>query len=186
MVKSSDFKQAVILAGGLGTRLRPITNTIPKPMIQFHGKPFLEYLLEMLKAQGFKKVLLLLGYLPEKVVEYFEDGKKWGLEISYSISDVEDDTGLRIQKAKHLIDQYFMLLYCDNYWPIQFEKMFYKFSNSGVDALITVYNNTDLYTKSNLRISENDYIEVYDKTRQTENLKGVDIGFYLLNKKVID
>jgi len=72
MVNSSDFKQAVILAGGLGTRLRPITNTIPKPMIQFHGKPFLEYLLEMLKDQGFKKVLLLLGYLPEKVVEYFE------------------------------------------------------------------------------------------------------------------
>jgi D-glycero-D-manno-heptose 1,7-bisphosphate phosphatase len=186
MVKSSDFKQAVILAGGLGTRLRPITNTIPKPMIQFHGKPFLEYLLEMLKDQGFKKVLLLLGYLPEKVVEYFEDGKKWGIEISYSISDVEDDTGLRIQKAKHLIDQYFMLLYCDNYWPIQFEKMFYKFSNSAVDALITVYNNGDLYTKSNLRISEDDYIEVYDKTRQTENLKGVDIGFYLLNKKVLD
>ena len=69
--------QAVILAGGLGTRLRPITDTIPKPMIKYHDKPFLEYILEMLVEQGIKKVVLLLGYLPEKVTEYFGDGKNY-------------------------------------------------------------------------------------------------------------
>ena len=124
--KTNRPTQAVILAGGLGIRLRPITDTIPKPMITFHGKPFLEYIIEMLVEQGFKKVVLLLGYLPEKVIEYFGDGKKFGLEIEYSITDVEDDTGLRLQKAKHLIDPIFTLLYCDNYWPMDFEKMWDK------------------------------------------------------------
>ena len=179
-------RQAVILAGGLGTRLRPITDTIPKPMIPFHGKPFLEYIIEMLVEQGFTKVLLLLGYLHEKVTEYFGDGGKWGIEISYSISDIEDDTGLRILKAKHLYDPVFMLLYCDNYWPLPFNKMWDTFLSAGTDALVTVYMNRDGYTKNNIRIGKDGFIEVYDKSRQAENLQGVDIGFFILKRHVID
>ena len=178
--------QAVILAGGLGTRLRPITNTIPKPMIPFNGKPFLEYIIEMLVSQGFKKVLLLLGYLPEKVTEYFGNGSKYGIVIEYSITDVDDDTGLRIVKAKKLIDPIFMLLYCDNYWPIDFEKMWEKYTKSNAMALVTVYKNNDNYTKNNLRIGDEDLIEVYDKTRNEPNLKGVDIGFFILRNELID
>ena len=179
-------RQAVILAGGLGTRLRPITDTIPKPMIIFHGKPFLEYLIEMLVNQEFTKVVLLLGYLPEKVIEYFGSGEKWGIEIQYSVTDVEDDTGLRLLKAKELIEDEFMLFYCDNYWPMDFNKMFTLFKSSKVDALVTVYNNTDNYTKNNLRLDENGFIEIYDKTREAENLQGVDIGFYILKKTVLN
>lgn len=70
--------QAVILAGGRGTRLRPLTDVRPKPMIEFHGKPFLEYLVEMLRAQGFERILLLLGYLPEVAQNHFGDGSRWG------------------------------------------------------------------------------------------------------------
>jgi histidinol-phosphate phosphatase family protein len=184
--KTNRPTQAVILAGGLGIRLRPITDTIPKPMITFHGKPFLEYIIEMLVEQGFKKVVLLLGYLPEKVIEYFGDGKKFGLEIEYSITDVEDDTGLRLQKAKHLIDPIFTLLYCDNYWPMDFEKMWDKYLNANVSALVTVYMNRDNYTKSNIRINADDFIEIYDKTRQAPNLQGVDIGFFILKRELID
>jgi len=178
--------QAVILAGGLGTRLKPITDTIPKPMIEFHGKPFLEYLIEMLVEQGFKKVVLLLGYIPHKVTEYFDDGRNWGIEIKYSITDVEDDTGLRLQKAKHLFDPLFLLMYCDNYWPMNFTRMWQKFNSYDVSALVTVYMNRDNYTKSNIRLDENGFIEVYDKTRTAQNLQGVDIGFFILKKEVID
>ena len=81
----TSIKQAVILAGGRGMRLRPITDTIPKPMILFHNRPFLEYLIEMLKENEIKEVVLLLGYLPEKIVDYFGDGSKFGLKIKYSI-----------------------------------------------------------------------------------------------------
>ena len=99
--------QAVILAGGRGTRLAPLTDTCPKPMIQFHGKPFLEYLIEMLKEQGFRRILLLLGYLPEVIQEYFGDGSRWGVSIEYSISPVEDDTGLRVKLAQPKIEPVF-------------------------------------------------------------------------------
>jgi D-glycero-D-manno-heptose 1,7-bisphosphate phosphatase len=178
--------QAVILAGGLGTRLRPITDTIPKPMIPFHGKPFLEYIIEMLIEQGFVKIILLLGYLPEKVTEYFGNGAKWGIKIKYSITDINDDTGLRLKKAKHLFENEFMLLYCDNYWPMNFNKMLAVYKANDVDALVTVYKNLDGYTKNNLQINENGFIEVYDKTRQAENLQGVDIGFFILKKSIVD
>jgi NDP-sugar pyrophosphorylase family protein len=111
--------QAVILAGGRGERLRPFTDILPKPMIQIHGKPFLEYLIIMLRQQGFERVLLLLGYLPEIVQEHFGDGSRWGLQIQYSVTPVENNTGRRIKLAEQLIDDCFVLLYCDNYWPIR-------------------------------------------------------------------
>lgn len=179
-------KQAVILAGGFGTRLRPITNTIPKPMIIFHGKPFLEYLIQMLVDQGFQKVVLLLGYLPDKIKDYFGDGQKFGIEIKYFVSDVEDDTGLRLQKAKDLFEPIFLLMYCDNYWPLNFDKLWEKYLLFSVEALVTVYTNKDNYTKSNIRVDKDGFIEIYDKTRLAENLQGVDIGFFILKKKIID
>ena len=64
-------KQALILAGGIGTRLRPLTYKIPKPMIKFNNKPFLEYLINLFKENGIEEIILLLGYLPEKIKEYF-------------------------------------------------------------------------------------------------------------------
>ena len=76
--------QAVILAGGLGRRLRPLTEDLPKPMVSIQGKPFLQYQLELIKSWGITQVLLLVGYLGEKIRGYFADGKKFGLRISYS------------------------------------------------------------------------------------------------------
>jgi histidinol-phosphate phosphatase family protein len=180
------INQAVILAGGLGTRLRPITDNIPKPMIQFHGKPFLEYLIELLKEQGIDEIVLLLGYLSEKVVEHFGDGEEFGIKILYSISPVEDDTGLRIFKAKDIIKDEFLLLYCDNYWPLNLQKMYTKFIESQTDALVTIYGNKDGYTKSNCIVDKDDFLIVYDKSRQVSNLNGVDIGFFILKKEVIN
>ena len=75
--------QAVILCGGLGTRLKPITNKIPKPMVKLNKKPFILYIIEQLKKQRIKKVLLLTGYLGEKIQTYFGDGSKFGIKISY-------------------------------------------------------------------------------------------------------
>ena len=178
--------QAVILAGGRGTRLAPITDTIPKPMIRFHGKPFLAYLLTLLREQGFERALLLLGYLPDRIQEYFGDGEEWGLHIEYSVSDVDNDTGLRLKLARDLIDEVFLLMYCDNYWPMQIGKMWEKFVSVDTKALVTVYNNRDNYTRSNLRVDKSDRVVVYDKTRTAPNLQGVDIGFLIARKGVID
>jgi len=177
--------QAVILAGGRGTRLKEITNTIPKPMVPFHGKPFLEYLIEYLKAQGIREFVILLGYLAEKVTDYFGDGAKWGVSITYDITAVENDTGARIALAKDKIASEFLLCYCDNYCPLPLEQMAQQWRDSGLLAQATIYTNYDGYTRSNLRV-ENQQVTVYDKTRQAPNLQGVEIGFFFAQKSILD
>lgn len=179
-------EQAVILAGGRGTRLAPLTLTRPKPMIEFHGRPFLEYLIEMLRDQGIRRVLLLLGYLPEVVRDHFGDGSRFGVAIDYAVSDVDDDTGRRLKLAQDRIDPEFLLLYCDNYWPLRYDDLWASHLARGRLAQVVVYRNRDGYTRSNLRVGTGGLVEVYDKSRQTPGLEGVDIGFFLLKREVLD
>lgn len=178
--------QAVILAGGRGTRLRPLTDTRPKAMIEIGGKPFLEYLIEMVRAQGFDRVVLLLGYLPEVIQDYFGDGRRWGVQIEYSVTAVENETGRRIKLAEPFLDPCFLLMYCDNYWPMQMEKMWERFAAANVPAMITVYNNKDDYTKDSLRVDDEGYVVVYDKTRTSSHLQGVEISYAIMSKSILD
>ena len=176
--------QAVILAGGLGTRLRPLTDTRPKPMIEFHGRPFLEYLVEQLRDAGVERILLLLGYLPDVVKDHFGDGSRWGVEIAYSVTPPEVQTGTRVRAAFDAIDPTFLLLYCDNYWPLQLDRMWHRFAEFEPAAMTTVYRNTDGYTRDNVRI-EDGWIRVYDRSRTADGLKGVEIGYAILRKDVV-
>lgn len=179
-------RQAVILAGGRGTRLGAITESIPKPMVPFHGRPFLEYLIEFLRDQGMKKFLLLLGYLPETVREYFGDGRRLGVEIEYSVTPVEDDTGTRLRKAIPKIEPTFLLAYCDNYCPVDVEAMWRRFSRGDAEAMVTVYANDDGYTRDNVVTDDDGFLSVYDKTRTAPGLKGVDIGFLMGRRSILD
>ena len=178
--------QAVILAGGRGTRLRPISDVRPKPMVEIHGKPFLEYMVEMLRGQGFDRILLLLGYLPDVVQDYFGDGSRWGLKIDYSVTAFEDNTGRRLQLAAPFLDPCFLLLYCDNYWPMQIDRMWRRFADADVPAMITVYSNRDGYTRSSVEVDANGYVRVYDKTCTAPNLQGVEISYAIMKKSVLD
>jgi histidinol-phosphate phosphatase family protein len=177
--------QAVILAGGRGTRLKRLTDSRPKPMVEILGKPFLAYQIEQLRDQGFEKVLLLLGYLPQVVQDYFDDGRRWGIKIEYSISAIEDETARRLKLAELLLDPYFLLLYCDNYWPMQIEKMWLQFIASGAPAMITVYTNKDNYTRNSVRVDAEGYVSVYDKTATSPGLQGVEISYALIDKAIV-
>ena len=90
------IKQAVILCGGLGTRLGHLTKRIPKPMIMVAGKPFLEHLIIQLKENGIRKILLLVGFKKEKIINYFGNVEKWKVKIEYSYNPPECDTGYRL------------------------------------------------------------------------------------------
>ena len=184
--QEAQIKQAVILAGGRGTRLKPITDSIPKPMIAFHGRPFLEYLVEMLREAGIQEILLLLGYLPETIVDHFGDGARHGIRIRYSITPVEDETGPRLRAVREQMDPTFLLMYCDNYWPIRLEAMIGQFRSLAPLAQITAYSNRDHYTRDNVRVSSEGRVERYDKTRTAPGLEGVDIGFVILEREAMD
>ena len=179
--------QAVILAGGYGTRLKPFTDTNPKPMYLFEGKPFLEYLIEQIKSFGITDIVLLLGYLPEKIMDYFGDGMKWGVHISYSVTPVEYETGLRLKGAEKegRLAPEFLLMYCDNYCPIDFRRLCREYYANHAAIQFTAYHNTDNYTKNNLRIADNGLVEVYDKTRKADGLQGVDIGYAIMSRDAL-
>ncbi len=179
------MKQAVILAGGYGTRLRPFTDTNPKPMYPFEGKPFLEYLIEQVKSFGIRDIVLLLGYLPQKITDYFGDGSRWGVHIQYSVTPVEYETGLRIKSAEQLLADRFLLMYCDNYCPIDFLRLMQTHFSRGALLTFTAYRNLDGYTKSNLKIAEDGLVEAYDKKRTMPGLQGVDIGYAIVEKPVL-
>ncbi len=182
----NGIEQAVILAGGMGTRLRPITDTIPKPMVLINGRPFLLYLIELLKENGIEEVLLLLGYKHENITEYFGDGSKFGVRIKYSIGAVEDETGTRLRNAKDLLQDEFLLMYCDNYWPLRLEKLYKFHKRHGTPATVTIYTNKHNITKNNIVVEAEGFVALYDKTRTAKNPSGVEIGFFILNKRVLN
>ena len=177
--------QAVILAGGRGTRLGPLTATRPKPMIEIHGRPFLEYQIEQLRDQGFTRILLLLGYLPDVVRNYFGDGSRWGVEISYSVSSPDDLTVRRLQLARSRLDQCFLLLYCDNYYPLQMDRMWSRFVQADRPAMITVYSNKDGYSRDSVRLTHDAIVEVFDRGRTTPGLSGIEISYAIITDEAL-
>lgn len=179
------IKQAVILAGGLGTRMLPLTKTIPKPLIPINGKPFVQYILENLKENNITEIIFLVGYLGEKIEKYFGNGSKFGLHITYSYSPIAYDTGSRIREAKKLFDNRFLLLFCDNYWPLDLKHLMQFYYEVGTDASVTIYSNSDNYTINKIKVNQKGLVEVYDKTGKTEGLNGVDIGYIILKKNLL-
>ncbi|MFH1088338.1 MAG: HAD-IIIA family hydrolase [Patescibacteria group bacterium] len=186
----AEIKQAVIFAGGVGERLRPLTNDRPKPMVLVNGRPFLEYLIELLKQNGITEVLMLLGYLPDRIKDYFGDGTGFGVKINYHVGQIEDETGTRLKNAEHLLDDHFLLMYSDNYWPINLAKIADMYNKMGVLGSTTVYCNRDggaeYGPENNICVSDENYVLKYDKSRQDSDLNGVDIGFFIMNRKVLD
>lgn len=172
--------QAVILAGGRGTRMLPITKDRPKPMVPVLGRPFLEYQILQLREQGFDRILLLLGYLPDVVQDHFGDGSRFGVQIEYSITGADDLTSSRVAHARHLLDPCFLLLYCDNYWPMQMSRLWSRFCNAGKPALISVYNNADNYSRGCVRLNQEGHVEVFDRHRTAAGLREVEISYAIL------
>jgi len=187
-----EIKQAVIFAGGTGERLLPLTGDIPKPMVVVAGRPFLEHLLLLLKENGIEEAVILVSHLPEKIKDYFGDGARLGLKIKYVFSEKPGSgiTGTRLKKAEPLLDELFLLLYCDNYWPLQLEKLFPFHQSQQVLATVTIYNNRDgrgeYGAENNIHAADDGLVQLYDRERKDRRLNGIDIGFFIVNKAVLD
>lgn len=171
--------QAVLFCGGLGTRLKPLTDSLPKPMVPIHNKkPFLYYLLEQIAEQGIKKFVLLTGYMAEVISDYFGDGSKWGWEISYSNGPIEWDTGRRLWEAKSLLDKQFLLFYSDNFAAFSLDAILRlkKENDSIISLLITTKAN------GNVSLGKNNILEKYDRTRKSSNLDYVELGYMAVDR----
>lgn len=185
-----NFEQAVIFAGGRGERLRPLTDAVPKPMAPVNGRPFVDYLLTMLRDAGIRRVVFLLGYKAETVIEHYRNQRVLGLEIDYSIGKEEDQTGRRLINAYEKLEEKFLLLYGDNYWPVPLDKMKKNYEDLQVSLTTTVFSNKNGTGEygfgNNVMVDSSGRVKAYDKSRQLAGLNGVDIGFFLVDKKIID
>jgi NDP-sugar pyrophosphorylase family protein len=177
--------QCVILAGGLATRLRPITERLPKSMIEICGRPFLEYQIELLKKNDIRDIVLCVGYLCERIEEYFQDGSRFGVNIEYSREENGLlGTGGAVKNADGLLDSEFFIMYGDSYLPIDFIKVQRYFKTRDISACMTVFRNKSLYDKSNV-VFKDGIVEAYDKKAWRPEMEYIDYGLTILTKDVL-
>lgn len=169
-----------ILAGGLATRLRPITEKIPKALVEVAGRPFIAWQLEQLRTQGVDKVVLCTGYLGEMLEQEIGDGRAFGIEALYSHDgDTLLGTGGALKKAAPLLGDAFFVLYGDSYLPIDFKQVEQAYSDSGCSGLMTVLANQNQWDKSNV-LFENGKLVEYNKRMPTPQMHHIDYGLGIL------
>jgi NDP-sugar pyrophosphorylase family protein len=179
--------QAVILAGGLGTRLWPLTEAIPKPMVRVAGAPYLEHQLRLLAEQDIRDVLLLTGYLGEQIEDYFGDGARLGLRLSYSREPSPLGTGGALREAKNLLHDAFLLIYGDSYLPIQYAEAYELLISTGAQGLVVVYDNRlgDTSVTNNIELDDQGYVTRYEKD-SADRLPYVEAGVLALRRSVVE
>ena len=185
-------RQAVILAGGLGTRMRPITETIPKPMIAVAGKPFLQWQLELLHKGGIGSALLLVAYLGEQIKQYFGDGKKFGGCLEYSHEPSPLGTGGALKNAEQKLRDSFVLVNGDTYLAIDYERVVRDFAAANCAAMIVAYVKPEVATAAvpasglpgNLGVSADGTVTAYRK-REPEGLNHIDAGVIVMQKQIL-
>jgi NDP-sugar pyrophosphorylase family protein len=172
-----DFNLPVaILAGGLATRLRPLTETVPKSLLRVAGHPFLHHQLVSLRENGISEVVLCVGFLGEAIRSRFGDGRDYGLRIRYSFDGPELlGTGGAIRRALPMLGEAFFVLYGDSYLDIDYAAVAGAFLRSGASGLMTVFRNAGAWDASNVEFSAGRII-AYDKTRRTPAMRHIDYG----------
>jgi NDP-sugar pyrophosphorylase family protein len=176
----------VILAGGLATRLRPLTEKIPKALVEVAGRPFLEHQLDLLKQNSIAEVILCVGYLGEMIEQRYGNGEALGVRIRYSFDGpILLGTGGAIKRASALLPAAFFVLYGDSYLPIDFQAVAAAFVEAGQPALMTVYANADAWDTSNVWFEE-DRIRLYSKREKLPEMRFIDYGLMVCTRQIFD
>jgi NDP-sugar pyrophosphorylase family protein len=176
---------AALLAGGLATRLRPITETIPKAMIEVAGRPFIDHQLALLRRNGIRRVVLCLGYLGEQIEQHLGKGAEHGLQLHYS-HDGERllGTGGALRRALPLLGEVFWVLYGDSYMDIDYPAVLTHFKAGQARGLMTVFHNENRWDKSNV-VFRNGRLLCYSKRATTPEMQHIDYGVTLLRREVL-
>jgi NDP-sugar pyrophosphorylase family protein len=184
-VLSSELPVA-ILAGGLATRLRPITEKIPKLLIEVAGEPFFTHQIRLLKAAGLTRVVLCVGYLGEMIQETYGDGSRWGIQIDYSFDGPKLlGTGGALIRALPKLGEAFYVLYGDSYLPIDYGAVGEAFRSAGKLGLMTVFENRERYDASNVWFADGE-IQRYDKRAKVPQMHHIDYGLGVFRAAAFD
>jgi len=179
--------QAVILAGGLGTRLKPYTFKTPKPMTPIRNQPFLMILLKFLRKNNFKKFLLLVGYSSNVITECLGDGSKLGIEIEYSYEKKPLGTGGALKNSLGLLEDEFILLNGDTYLELDYPS-FIKFCTEKNSIITFAAYDGPLYSgiSYNMIVDTKGAVKKYSKSKHYHKFNAIDAGVYFVKKTILE
>jgi NDP-sugar pyrophosphorylase family protein len=175
-----------VLAGGLATRLRPLTETVPKALVEVAGKPFVDHQLALLARHGVKRVVMCLGYLGEQVEQHLRDGSAWGIEITYSFDgETRLGTGGALRRALPMLGDLCWVVYGDSYMNIDYRAVLDFFGRSNALGVMTVLENRNRWDRSNAVFKDGDLLR-YDKRVPSEEMTHIDYGVGLLRREAVE
>ena len=180
------MRPVAILAGGLATRLRPLTERIPKALVKVAGEPFIVRQLRYLRGQGLTQIVLCVGYLGEQVQAVVGNGNSLGLDIRYAFDGAQLlGTGGALKRALPLLGDSFFVLYGDSYLPIDLAPVELAFLNCGKPGLMTVLKNADRWDRSNVEFADGAILE-YNKRTPRPAMAFIDYGLSVLSSSALD
>lgn len=176
----------VIIAGGVASRLRPLTESIPKAMLKVAGLPFIAHQLLLLKNNGIQKIIICSGYLSNQIEDFVGNGSKFGLSVSFSVeSEKLLGTGGAVKRALPLLENEFFVIYGDSYLDVNFKNIYNYYSSQSGLGLMTVFKNRNAWDRSNIVFKDGCIIN-YDKENKTEDMEYIDYGLGILKKSSFD
>jgi mannose-1-phosphate guanylyltransferase len=182
--------QVVILAGGLGTRLWPVTRCVPKPLVPVAGVPYLDHQIRLLERQSLTDIVLLTGYLGEQIEKRFADGSRYGVHIRYSQEQQPVGTGGALRDARDLLAESFLVIYGDSYLPIEYAAVGRLLSTTAASAVMAVYRDLSGETsvRCNVALDGGGTVLRYDKRAAAgePELQYVESGVLALRRSVLD
>jgi NDP-sugar pyrophosphorylase family protein len=181
----TEMPSLALLAGGLATRLRPLTEQVPKAMIEVGGQPFIAHQLHLLRRERVRRVVLCLGYLGQQIEAFVGDGRQFGVSVEYCYDGRHLlGTGGALRLALDRLGAEFLVMYGDSWLDAQFASVVDAFHTSGKSALMTVYRNSDQWDRSNIWF-EDGQIRVYDKKNRLPQMHYIDWGLSMTKAAVI-
>lgn len=175
-----------ILAGGLATRLRPITETMPKALVEIAGEPFLAHQLRLLRRAGYERAVLCVGYLGEMVRDFAGDGSAYGLALDYSFDGPTLlGTAGAIVRTLPLLGDCFSVIYGDSYLTCDYAAAELAFAASGKPGLMAVYRNEGRWDTSNVEFDGARVVR-YDKANRTPAMRYIDYGLGVFRREAFD
>lgn len=182
---ATEMPTLALLAGGLATRMRPVTTTIAKSMLPVAGLPFIEHQLRMLAGQAISHVVICCGHLEEQIRAHVGDGSAFGCSVDYSADGPHPlGTGGALRKALPLLGERFLVMYGDSFLPVAIAPVWRSFIESGKQALMTVHHNGDRWDTSNVEFAQGSIVS-YSKHTRTPRMRYIDYGLNCLSAEVL-
>jgi len=177
-----NLMKAVILAGGLGTRMQPYTFFIPKPMLPIADKPLLEYIISWLKNHGIHEMVICISYLGKTIEEYFRDGTEFNVKIEYSKSERPLGTAGQLKSAEPFINDAFLCLYGDSIYEFDLKELINKHYKHNAFITMTLMHYTKRLDYGFIEVDNNDKVKAWYEKPEYHGL--INIGCYVMNKDI--